>query len=199
VVGTDQERICREVCTERDLFNAHGTFYELPAENAGGFAKIRPISTHNLHLADYASYRGMLVLAGLQVDSPGRNPHWITATDSSCMLWVGNVEDLWQLGKPRGTGGPWKNTQVETDQPSDPYLMTGYDRKSLHLAHDATGPVTFSLEVDITGEGTWVLQHTAEVPPGDGVELELPEGFSAYWARTRVGTACHATAVFTYD
>ncbi len=33
------ERIDREVCTERDLFNCHGTFYELPAENAGGFAE----------------------------------------------------------------------------------------------------------------------------------------------------------------
>lgn len=32
-------RICREVATERDLFNCHGTFYELPAENADGFAK----------------------------------------------------------------------------------------------------------------------------------------------------------------
>jgi hypothetical protein len=38
------ERIDREVVTERDLFNAAGIFYELPAENAGGFAKIRPIA-----------------------------------------------------------------------------------------------------------------------------------------------------------
>jgi hypothetical protein len=57
---------------------------------------------------------------------------------------------------------------VEADQPSDPYLMTGYDRKALHLAHDAPGPVRFSLEVDITGEGTWVHQESYPVPPGDG-------------------------------
>ena len=36
-------RICREVVTERDLFSCHGTFYELPAENAEGYAKIRPV------------------------------------------------------------------------------------------------------------------------------------------------------------
>ena len=199
VVGTDQERICREVCTERDLFNAHGTFYELPAENAGGFAKVRPVTTHNRHIADYASYRGLLVLAGLHTDAPGEDPHWISATDGRSMLWVGNVEDLWQLGKPRGTGGPWKNTRVEADQPSDPYLMTGYDRKSLHLAHDAPGPVTFSLEVDITGEGTWVHQESYPVPPGNGMDIALPEAFSAYWARMTSDTACQATALFTYD
>ena len=37
----------REVVTERDLFNCAGTFYELPADNAGGFAMVRPIATHN--------------------------------------------------------------------------------------------------------------------------------------------------------
>ncbi|MCA1759650.1 MAG: hypothetical protein LC658_07755, partial [Bacteroidales bacterium] len=40
-----QLRICREVATERDLFHATGTFYELPAENADGFAKIRPVAS----------------------------------------------------------------------------------------------------------------------------------------------------------
>src|SRR5690606_30274901 len=38
-------RICREVATERDLLSVHGTFYELPAENADGYAKIRPIAS----------------------------------------------------------------------------------------------------------------------------------------------------------
>ena len=52
------ERIDREVCTERDLFNCHGTFYELPAENAGGFAKVRPVTTHNRRVHDIARIVG---------------------------------------------------------------------------------------------------------------------------------------------
>lgn len=32
-------RVCREVATERDMFSCMGTFYELPAENADGYAK----------------------------------------------------------------------------------------------------------------------------------------------------------------
>ena len=65
LIGQDVVRICREVATERDLFNCHGTFYELPAENADGYAKIRPIASHNFRINDYASYRGMLVMTGI--------------------------------------------------------------------------------------------------------------------------------------
>ena len=36
-------RLAREVATERDLFNCHGTFYELPAENASGFVRVRTV------------------------------------------------------------------------------------------------------------------------------------------------------------
>ncbi|MCA9156628.1 MAG: hypothetical protein KDA38_17700, partial [Planctomycetales bacterium] len=70
-------RIDREVCTERDLLNCHGTFYELPARNAGGFAKVRPIATHNRRIQDYASYRGLLVLSGISKDAPETNSHII--------------------------------------------------------------------------------------------------------------------------
>jgi len=44
--GFSMARVCREVATERDLLNIHGTFYELPARNAQGLAKMRPIATH---------------------------------------------------------------------------------------------------------------------------------------------------------
>jgi hypothetical protein len=202
VLGTSRERVCREVCTERDLFNAHGTFFELPAENAGGFAKVRPVATHNRHIADYASYRGMLCLAGLR---PRDNritrdhEHWIRSDDGEATLWVGNVEDLWKLGKPRGVGGPWKETSVEAGQPSDPYLMTGYDRKSVQLSHDAAVPVRFDLEVDLTGEGLWVSQEQRIVAPGAGISFRLPDELSAYWLRVRVDTACHATAQCAYE
>ncbi|MBL9127728.1 MAG: hypothetical protein JNL97_08780, partial [Verrucomicrobiales bacterium] len=91
-IGLDRERVCREVTTERDLFNAHGTFYELPAENAGGFAKVRPVATHARHIADYASYRGLLVLAGWAPEPSDKSPHWVRSTDGRCALWVGNVE-----------------------------------------------------------------------------------------------------------
>jgi len=61
-------RLCREVATERDLFNCFGTFYELPARNAGGFGRVRPVSSHSLDIVDYCSYRGLFVLSGVNLN-----------------------------------------------------------------------------------------------------------------------------------
>ena len=63
VFGTP--RLAREVATERDLLNCAGTFYELPAVNAQGFAKVRPIATHNLKIFDFCSYRGLMIFSGV--------------------------------------------------------------------------------------------------------------------------------------
>jgi len=111
LTGAGILRISREVVTERDLFNCHGTFYELPAENAGGFARVRPIATHNRRIVDYCSYRGMLILTGLGA-SPVENRHIIRSEDGRAAVWAGVVDDLWGLGKPRGKGGPWNQTKV---------------------------------------------------------------------------------------
>jgi hypothetical protein len=106
-------RVCREVATERDLFNCMGTFYELPAENADGYAKIRPVSSHNLRINDYASYRGMLVLTGITPEKATDNPHIILSDDKKAAVWVGVIDDLWKLGKPVGMGGPWNDSDVK--------------------------------------------------------------------------------------
>lgn len=191
------ERIDREVCTERDLFNAHGTFYELPAENAGGFSKIRPVSTHNRRIKDYASYRGMLVLSGLENGAKGE--HIIRSDDGKCAVWAGTVDDLWKLGKPRGVGGPWKESAVKVNVPSDPYLMTGYDKKRLSLSHKSATPVTIRLEADVTGTGQWVSYKEFAVAPNQTLEYAFPDSFSAYWVRLVADKDTSATATFTYE
>ncbi len=191
------ERIDREVCTERDLFNAHGTFYELPAENAGGFAKIRPVTTHNRRIKDYASYRGLLLLSGLEKDAQGE--HIVRSADGQCALWAGAVDDLWKLGKARGVGGPWKNTTVKANQPSDAYLMTGYDKKRVALSHTAPTPVKMRVEVDLTGNGDWATYQEFQIAPGQTLDHVFPQAFSAYWVRLVADADTNATATFTYE
>ena len=193
----DDERVCREVVTERDLFNAFGTFYELPAESAGGFGKLRPIATHNRHIKDYASYRGLLVMSGVSSNAKGK--HIVRSDDGQCVLWVGAVDDLWQLGKPRGLGGPWENSAVTANQPSDPYLMTGYDHKSLQLSHDSATPISFRVEVDITGTGKWVSYKEFSVAPSQTFQYRFPEAFTAYWVRVSADHDCRAMAIFRYE
>ena len=191
------ERACREVCTERNLLNIHGTFYELPAENAGGFIKLRPIATHNRRIHDYASYRGMLVLSGVVGDV--NSEHIIRSDDGKCALWVGAVDDLWSFGKPRGSGGPWRETRVKAGVPSDAYLATGYDKKRLTISHSASEPTTFRVDADFTGSGDWAKVTEFSVRPGKPLEYRFPDAFGAYWLRLVADKDTTATALFTYE
>jgi hypothetical protein len=190
-------RVCREVCTERNLLNVGGTFYELPAQNAGGFSKLRPIATHNRRIHDFASYRGLLVLSGIAGDAKGE--HIIRSDDGKCALWVGGVDDLWQFGKARGVGGPWKDTAVKANVPSDAYLATGYDHKRLTLSHVGTEAVTFKVEADFTGTGRWHEVVTLAVKPGEKLEHKFPAAFGAYWLRLVADKDTTATVTFAYE
>lgn len=190
-------RICREVATERDLMNVHGTFYELPAENADGFAKIRPVASHSLTIHDYASYRGLFVMTGLDAQTPNSN-HIIASADGKAKVWAGTIDDLWKLGKPTGQGGPWKNSQVRANTPSDPYLIGFYDKKSLQLSHKSSEAVTFTVEVEPIGHGPWMNYKEVTVKAGETFNYTFPAGFQARWIRFSANKNCEATAWLTY-
>ena len=192
------ERTDREVCTERDLLNAAGTFFELPAENAGGIAKVRALTTHNRRIQDYASWRGLLVLTGLDEDAPVSNSHIVRSTDGKAAVWLGVVDDLWSLGKPIGVGGPWKNTAVQPGVASDPYLLTGYDRKTVTLSHTTAAPVRFRVEVDLTGTGQWVNYRSFDVAAGQSLAHAFPAAYQAYWLRVVAESATTATVWLDY-
>lgn len=191
-------RVCREVATERDLFSCMGTFYELPAENADGYAKIRPVSSHPFRIHDYASYRGMLVLTGVIPEEGKENPHIIVSDDGKAAIWVGVIDDLWSLGKPVGQGGPWKNTDVKAGIASDPYLIAFYDKKELQLSHQSPQEVTFTVEVDPTGNGDWMEYLVQKVKGGEKWTYKLPEAFQARWIRFSTNADVKATAWLTY-
>ena len=192
-----KERLCREVCTERDLLNVCGTFYELPAENAGGFGKARAVATHGGRIHDYCSYRGLLVLSGVDASSDA-SEHIVRSEDGKAAVWVGVVDDLWAFGKPRGQGGPWKDTAVKAGEPSDAYLMTGFDKKLLTLSHTGTETVKVSLELDITGAGVWRKYEDYSVDPGKPVQVTLDQ-VRAYWLRVTADKTCKATARLVYE
>jgi hypothetical protein len=190
-------RGAREVVTERQLFNAHGTFYELPYSTSGGFRRVRPVATHNKHISDFASWRGLLVIAGVAA-SATNNGHVFRSDDGQAALWFGDVDDLWRMGTPAGTGGPWKNSAVTAGAPSDPYLMFGYERKVLELSHASAQPVTFIVEVDVAADNTWSEYARFIVQPGQTVKHIFPDGYSAHWVRLKTDAAATVSATFTY-
>ncbi len=192
-------RICREVSTERDLLNCSGTFYELPAENADGYAKIRPIASSNFRIFDYASYRGMLILTGIDPLAAIGNPHIVSSSDGKAVVWAGVIDDLWQIGKPVGEGGPWKNSMVKAGEASDPYLIGFYDKRSLELSHNAKGAITFKIEAEPIGHGPWMTYQTVIVKPGETFEYIFPQSFQSRWIRFVSDINCSATAYLKYE
>lgn len=192
-------RVCREVATERDLFSCMGTFYELPAENADGYAKIRPISSHHFRINDYASYRGMLVLTGVNPEKGKDNEHIVVSDDGKAAVWVGAIDDLWELGKPVGKGGPWMDSEVKAGSVSDPYLIGFYDKKQMILFHRSDKDVTFTVEVDPTGNGDWMEYMVHKVKANEAWTYEFPEDFQARWIRFSVDTDTKVTTLLEYQ
>ena len=195
-------RCIREVESERYLVNMHGTFYEMPRRGKlvqhmnMGVQQIKPIASHTKQIMDFCTWRGLLVMSGTRLDAKS-DGQFFAGTDKRG-LWFGAVDDLWKLGKPVGKGGPWLKTAVPAGVASDPYLMTGYDKKSVELTHDAGESVKMTIEVDFDHQG-WVPLATLTVPPHQPLTYKFEEGFSAHWARLRADKSCTASAIFTYE
>ncbi len=194
--NTEWMRI-RHAETERLLMDAQGTFFELPPFAYGNrIWGIRPICTHLRVVPDFCHWRGFFVMASDQIDHDEGQPQ--------SGPWFGNIDDLWSMGKPAGWGGPWWDTPVKAGEISDPFLMTGYDKKVLHLAHDAKKTTRFDIEVDFLGDGHWAPYASLDVRPKDArgggyVHHCFPDGFAAHWVRLGVNRPCKASAYFTYN
>ena len=199
LLGRSALRKAREVCTERDMLQAHGTFYELPALNAKGAIRMRPIATSDVAVHDYCSYRGLLVLSGVSPEAAKDDRHVIRSEDGKAAVWVGAADDLWKLGKPRGQGGPWLNTIVQKGTPSDPYLMTGYDKKILKLANHGAKAVRVSVLLDVAGDGRTSAYKVIEIPAGGEVAHVFESWLNAYWVRLVADEDGVLSAQLTYE
>ena len=192
-------RVDREIVTERDLLHLAGTFYELPAENAGGLPKLRPIATDGKLIVDYAAYRGLLVLAGVKASPEGDSDRIVRSEDGECALWLGAIDELWRFGKPVGRGHVWRESAVKANEPSDPILATGFDRKRVVITNHSDAPVTVALQADATCDGCWREYQRVEVPAGSPVELTLPDAFNAYWLRLVADKDAKLSGEFVYE
>ena len=196
--GSMRPRWSREVESERHLANIHGTFYEVPLITNGqppAYRLMRPVASHAKQITDYCSWNGLLVLAGVRRGAPD-GEHVFADPKQRTGLWFGAIDDLWKLGKPVGRGGPWKRTAVKAGEPSDPYLMTGYDQKTLTLSADRD--TTVAIEIDIDHQSGWHRYRTVDLAAGERKTIEFPEAFSAHWIRFAADRDCTATAQLVY-
>ena len=192
----------REVETERALMDCHGLFYEIGFHMySDQLWAIRPICSHLRVIPDYCSWRGMLVLGGNQATPIKFGPQDANplAGQPQAGLWFGKTDDLWSWGKVSGEGGVWYDDDVAANKPSDPYLMYGFDKKSLHLWHNSQADVTFNIEVDVIGNGKFLTYMQKTVKQGEYLHYEFPDGYNARWIRLVPNKSCKATAWFVYN
>ena len=189
-------RALREVESERNIANIHGTFYEVPRPAL--WSQMRPVASHSKQIMDFCSWNGLLVMTGVR-RNPAEDSHVFVSKNNDAALWLGAIDDLWKFGKPTGHGGPWLQSNVKAEQPSDPYLMTGYDKKSASMSHASQEPVIFTLQVDIDGTGFWVDYQSFKVGPNESATHVFPAGFSACWIRAKCDHDTIATLQFTYE
>lgn len=188
-------RRVREVATERDMVNVGGTVYELPARNAGGFQHMRPIASHPFRIHDFCSWRGLFVMTGIDLVAEG--DRIIKSDDGKAAVWVGVVDELWQMGKPVGIGGPWTDTKVKPQEASDPYLMYGYDKKKLVITSDRAAKIT--IQLDPSGTGEWFTFDSLEISPDITQNFDFPAGITAHWVRLISDSEAVLTAEFIYE
>ena len=123
-------------------------------------------------------------------------------------LWLGKTDDLWSWGKPQGWGSVWSNEPVAPKGASDPYIMTGFDKKVVHVSMEDpghTGVVTIHIELDTLGTavqtGRWRTLARLNLTADNGyfIPYVFATGMSAHWVRVSSPTGCpNCTATFIY-
>jgi hypothetical protein len=185
----------REVETEHYMMDIVGAFYELqPIAFEKAIWGVKPVCQHLRIIPDYCSFRGMLALGGNE-NTPNGDANTASGQPQSG-IWFGKTDDLWSWGKPQGWGGPWRQEAVKKGQASDPFLMSGFDKKVLHIKSDKTAG--FDVEIDFLGNGSWVRYERISTGSGGYAYHVFPAGFSAHWVRVIAQTDCTASAEFIY-
>lgn len=200
ILPTGTTRFRREVESERELVNVGGSFYEVPLFKVGQeprYKMMRPVATHNKQITDFNTWNGLLVLSGVKIGAKESNHIYMTE-EGKTSLWFGGIDDLWSFGKPVGKGGPWKDTAIKSNELSDLYLMTGYDKKSLILNADKDVTVTLLIHVNHYLEEPMVYK-TFDLKADEEMEYQFPQGFSAHWVQLKTDKDCRATALFIYE
>jgi len=77
--------------------------------------------------------------------------------------------------------------------------MNGFDKKSVHLYHDANSPAQITIETDFMGNGDFQVYKKITIDPGAYVHYEFPEAYSAQWMRISIDQTCNATAIINYN
>lgn len=191
---TEWPRI-REVGNGKMLMDMHGMMYDFPKTfSRNNSAGISPLSSHLRYIPDFCSWNNQIVIATDET-TVLQNP---MAGRSQSNLWFGQWSDLKTWGGATGWGGPWDNDAVKANTPSDAFLINNFNKKVLHLTQTSEQAVSFTIQVDKTGNNKWVDYKVIKVPKNGYESFIFPADFKATWIRFKTDKDCTASAFFHF-
>ena len=150
---------------------------------------VAPVSRHIGDVHDFCSFNSLLAVARYGACYVHARREYTYGTPWSGLDFY-RLEDIWSFGKPMGFGGVWKDTSVDADQYSDPFLVYGFERKTIHLWTDTAGD--FTIEVDPVGDGSWKVYDTVSLGAGEYTAYIMTG--DAVWVRFKFSAAAKVGA-----
>ncbi len=189
---TEWPRI-RAIGKEEMMMDMHGMFFNFPstfsAKNTSG---ISPIGSHLRYIPDFLNWNNEIVLATDETSIQG-NP---LAGQPQSNLWFGKKEELSNWGPATGYGAIWLEDDVVENQPSLPFLVSGFDNRILHLYNSAEKPVVITIQIDADGNNKWTDLKTVKVDKNCYDYYLFDKNIKAEWVRLISNTSANLTATF---
>ena len=191
---TEWPRI-RTVGNGKMMMDMHGMFYDFPETfSASNTAGIRPMGSHLRYIPDFMNWNDQIVLATDETSIQG-NP---LAGQPQSNLWFGDYKELSEWGPASGYGAVWLKEKVTGKTPSDPYLMSGFDNRILHLQNSGSTAVTVTLEIDANGDNNWTAFKTIALEKGAYAYHIFDNALKAEWIRLTSDKSSELTAAFHF-
>jgi len=176
------------------LAHIGGILYNLPAHvNPWGTdalvpqgIKPEPICRTRYRIFDFANFRGLLGVA--REENFPMAPRSTGQPQSGLDFYRRPQLNNW--GEPKGWGGVWNGDSVSAGETSDPFLINGFDQKTIHLETDTA--TDYTIQVDPIGDGSWKDYDTVSFS-GSGYDTYIMTG-DAVWVRIKSSDAVTATA-----
>lgn len=204
--NTEWPRI-RDIGEPDLLATMHGTFWRFPRTfSLKRSAGIAPRSNYLKVVGDFCRWGDRVVLgcddsakSEFINTRPFKNAQGAPGQSNS-NLWFIEPALLDRLGPAIGRGSVWLRDDVKAGAASDPYLFAGYDRRMIHLTHESSQAVSFTIEVDRQGDGRWETLRAVEVPAKGYAWHIFEAGEIGSWVRLKADRdAERASACFQYS
>jgi hypothetical protein len=175
------------------MMDMHGMFFNFPSTfSVSNTAGISPIGSHLRYIPDFLNWNNKIVLATDETSIQG-NP---LAGQPQSNLWFGKKEELSNWGPATGYGAIWLEDDVIENQPSLPFLVSGFDNRILHLYNSGEKSVVVTIQIDTKGNNEWTDLKTVKVDKNAYVYSIFDKTIKAQWVRLISDTSANLTATF---